>query len=428
MFNKINNEKGIALIAALMVLLVLTMLGISAILTSTTDMQIGNNEKNAIQGQYVAEAGIEHMMVFLNKTTNIEPTGANEAKWSTTANSVAQSWNKSLRRDIKDGANTFFSYSTTVSYKIVQGTGTSYDNRVSFYNHTAGFSNAPGSGGWPVYEIRSVAKHGNYQSQANILEVTKTSFPFNVQGAFTANGNIELSGNVKVDGNCYPETGASFGATTPCACKNPSLQDPMPDIYTSGEYDQDGTTADFGKDEINENQAAGPTTPWGAMGVKKNSSDTNPDISAEFQNGPYFDDIFPPASGWPKSVITTPYSGNNYYSTSTTSVNITGNGLLVIHNPLFTPADSCFAACGTCSGLCAPAQLDVNTGTFNGIIIADAVELTGNLTVNGALISLSTFTADNTVGAGTLSILYSCAAIEKFASGQINKKLNWRKE
>lgn len=416
MFQKINNEKGVALIAALMVLMILSLLGAAAILTSSTDMKIAANEKVAIQGQYAAEAGIEHMMVFLNKTTNIEPTGANEARWSTAENSVAEGWRKSLKTDIMDGANTFFSYSTTVSYKKITGQPTNpYNNRVAFYNHTAGFPIAPATGGWPVYQISSVAKLGNYQTQANILEVTKNSLNFDVRGGFTAGGAVDLKGNPTMDGQHHDINGNPV--TTGSNCKSGSLSAGMPGVYSTGTVDDHGSVNfnnSSGQNKV-ENAAAVPTTPWGAMGIKLDKNDTTTVVSAQYQNGPYFVDIFP---SWPslKTFGSSGLTGNQYYTSSSSNANITGNGLLVLHNPNFDPATGANAA-----------VLDANTGTFRGIIIADRISLRGNVTIIGAVISLSTLSTEAT-GAGTPSIEYSCQAIEKFAAGQINKKLNWRKE
>ncbi|MDD5153251.1 MAG: pilus assembly PilX N-terminal domain-containing protein [Desulfovibrionales bacterium] len=56
----IKNERGIALITALLFLMVLTILGTTAIVISSTDIQIGGNYKLSKQAFYNAEAGIQY--------------------------------------------------------------------------------------------------------------------------------------------------------------------------------------------------------------------------------------------------------------------------------------------------------------------------------------------------------------------------------
>ncbi len=55
------DEKGIALILGMLLLLVATLIGISALNTSTYDVLISGNERASIQAFYVAEAGINEL-------------------------------------------------------------------------------------------------------------------------------------------------------------------------------------------------------------------------------------------------------------------------------------------------------------------------------------------------------------------------------
>ena len=57
--NTQRDERGIALIVALMILLVLTLIGISAIGTATFENRISGNERLGNNAFYAAEAGIE---------------------------------------------------------------------------------------------------------------------------------------------------------------------------------------------------------------------------------------------------------------------------------------------------------------------------------------------------------------------------------
>lgn len=55
----LRDEKGMVLVAGLMLVSVLLLLGTTAVITSTTDMKINSNYKSGSQVFYIAEAGIE---------------------------------------------------------------------------------------------------------------------------------------------------------------------------------------------------------------------------------------------------------------------------------------------------------------------------------------------------------------------------------
>jgi type IV pilus assembly protein PilX len=70
MGNKIRYEKGAALIIALLMLLVLTLIGISAIGTTTFETKIAGNERIGTEAFYVSEGGVQ---VGLNKLPDDTP-------------------------------------------------------------------------------------------------------------------------------------------------------------------------------------------------------------------------------------------------------------------------------------------------------------------------------------------------------------------
>ena len=64
------NDKGIALVVALMMLLVLTLIGINAITTTTYEASISGNERVGTDAFYASESGIQ---VSLNQLPNTNP-------------------------------------------------------------------------------------------------------------------------------------------------------------------------------------------------------------------------------------------------------------------------------------------------------------------------------------------------------------------
>lgn len=84
----LKEKKGIAIIIALLMLLVLTLIGISSISTTTFETSISGNERVRADTFYVAEAGIQVGINQLPDTNAIQKTKLKEDSyyWSGTAN------------------------------------------------------------------------------------------------------------------------------------------------------------------------------------------------------------------------------------------------------------------------------------------------------------------------------------------------------
>lgn len=65
------NDRGVVLVTALMVMALLTVIGMAALNTSDTELQISGNQRLATQSFYLAEAGIQHAVgVFRGSNDN----------------------------------------------------------------------------------------------------------------------------------------------------------------------------------------------------------------------------------------------------------------------------------------------------------------------------------------------------------------------
>ncbi|MBW1727807.1 MAG: pilus assembly PilX N-terminal domain-containing protein [Deltaproteobacteria bacterium] len=77
----IQNEEGSVIVLSMVLLVFLTILGISATRTSSIEVQIASNERHAIQNQYKAESG-NHYALEISKTwmtNNFLSTASNQA-------------------------------------------------------------------------------------------------------------------------------------------------------------------------------------------------------------------------------------------------------------------------------------------------------------------------------------------------------------
>lgn len=80
-----NNENGAVLVIGLMFMAILAMLGTTAVVMTTTDMQIGANYKTSVQAFNAAQAGIEEARARMrgNATNPITDSAPTDATWET---------------------------------------------------------------------------------------------------------------------------------------------------------------------------------------------------------------------------------------------------------------------------------------------------------------------------------------------------------
>lgn len=72
--NIFSNERGIALIVALLMLLVITLIGVNSISTTTFEVSISGNERIGTDAFYAAEAGTQVALNQIPTTTEITRT------------------------------------------------------------------------------------------------------------------------------------------------------------------------------------------------------------------------------------------------------------------------------------------------------------------------------------------------------------------
>ncbi len=88
----LNNQNGAMMIVTVLVLALLTIIGLTAATTSTTELQIAANNRNHHKAVYAAESGISHMVAIL-QSRMIEGNKANMAS------GTAPNWNFAIAAD-----------------------------------------------------------------------------------------------------------------------------------------------------------------------------------------------------------------------------------------------------------------------------------------------------------------------------------------
>jgi Tfp pilus assembly protein PilX len=66
----LKNQKGIALVVTIAILLMVSLIGLAAVLTSDTETNISVNQKNDAVAFYSAEGGLEAAQADLKKALN----------------------------------------------------------------------------------------------------------------------------------------------------------------------------------------------------------------------------------------------------------------------------------------------------------------------------------------------------------------------
>jgi Tfp pilus assembly protein PilX len=147
---RIGNEEGSVIVLSMVLLVLLTILGISATRTSTIEVQIASNEIHAVQNLYQAEAG-EHFAVETSDTWMSNP-------FLTAAETVAyvdSLIDPSLAVDIDaDGTN-----DVTIEIRCIESSGTDISQLTDSANNLPArrhISSPPPGSGYSLkdYEVR----------------------------------------------------------------------------------------------------------------------------------------------------------------------------------------------------------------------------------------------------------------------------------
>ena len=128
-----KSEKGMVLVTGLIVLVILGLLGATAVLTTTTDLQIQGNRKTGEQAFYVAEAGIEEARTRLGGSAAAwigDPAANPVPQWSAYI-LTSDSWSVS---DDPDYDSNYGNYIPTSSFQNNQTiTANSLQTNVSYW-------------------------------------------------------------------------------------------------------------------------------------------------------------------------------------------------------------------------------------------------------------------------------------------------------
>lgn len=160
--SKLKDERGIVLVAALLMLLVITLLGISGMNTSTYDLRMTGNSRASEEALYAADAGIQDAISRLSvaaHSNHITDTAPTNPSWTTNILSSPAAFNNTYP------ANATYSFAVTHYGSYTDGTLASFTPAGSVWQ---------AANGSPYYLIRSTGTSGSARMTLEALVVAGT--------------------------------------------------------------------------------------------------------------------------------------------------------------------------------------------------------------------------------------------------------------
>ncbi len=247
MQNKLKQEKGIALVITMMLLLVMSVMVAGFMLSTTTEKQMGGNQVRYVEAMNVAEAGISEMAARLAKTGAIfigekTPTSANwEARVLNTTSLPTSTTTLKYYSSIQTGMADALPYtvSTVDGYDGKYALSVRYktdpaQTGIYYYDISTGQQslsvgppfNAPNDKSAPVWVIRATGLVGNVRRTVEV-EASKNILTCNVKSAVNCDQGVFVTGAFSVCGHNHPasidygEYGARDKGSNPPYCGSP---------------------------------------------------------------------------------------------------------------------------------------------------------------------------------------------------------------
>ena len=389
----IRDRRGFALIAVLVVMVVLGLIGAAALTLTAGDQKVTRLYADANQADAAAAAGLEHGVAVFQSN------GA--FPFSGTINGYTY--------DVSIAADTF----------DFNGDAT----RDTVYLASDGTLNDIGDGEI-VWVVTSQATKGSFKGVQRV-RVSKRTYDLEAPAALTSNSSATLQGNITIDGRDHTINGtlnSDNGHTGACDENKPSvtLTDSTELVDANGSVNLNGHS-DYASNSppyTTHDETIVYVSPEDVLGLDPG------DLDALIQNAATY--VAPVDSL--RGIV---YVNGDYGAGEAGGNNVTGSGVLIVHNPLFNPrehdpADPLYDAAKVSDPKYAPANLgNINGGTYHGLIIADKIDkINGDIDIIGAVVSLSEIDV-TIVGAGTAEILYSCSALQQAANSSPLPPVRW---
>jgi len=277
------NERGIALVISMLILLVMTLLGLVLMAGATLNRSLAGNDQRMRQSLNIAEAGVGEAEARIgNQETLMNPTDPLAAAqvFNTVAGSVPVVGADTTALATGQTAGAYLNYSTAAVGPDVLTIGWKKNslNQVMKYDGSKNPAIQTLSG-TPIYTITSTGRVGTAR-RSIVTEVIQKPYIVNAMGAFTANVPITNLGNAVICGyDHFADTPINDGnkgrvGAKPDYCQGDETgiaANDKPGVWDGDTVNPGGSAQTFGNPNVLSSQGKTNfyTGPWDCFGMSQ---------------------------------------------------------------------------------------------------------------------------------------------------------------
>jgi len=273
-----GDQRGIALVMALLVLLVMSLLAATLMMSINVDTKIAAYSTRQIQALNIAEAGIAEAVSRIR---------SGDIPTNTNAKQVAQIFNAlpgnvpvlgtdSIALATKQPLGQWLTYTTAGKTDSVLTVAYKDSAKVKIYKYDPAKNPAVQTvSGFPIFVITSTGRKGSDFGSARatyrriVTEVIQKPFNVNIKAALAAEQGIDFSGNSDV-------CGLNHSIDTPAGTRTFTPDDPwelgsgnIPGSWSTGSITSSGSSTQDGSPPVQPGQAGFYNGPWEALGLSQ---------------------------------------------------------------------------------------------------------------------------------------------------------------
>jgi Tfp pilus assembly protein PilX len=265
-----GNQRGIALVMALLVLLVMSLLAATLMMSINVDNKIASFNTRENQALSLAEAGIGEAVARIR---------SGDIPTNTNAKQVAQIFNAlpgnvpvlgtdSIALATKQPVGQWLTYTTAAKTDSVLTVAYKDSIKAFIYRFDPGRNPAVQTNtGFPIFVITSTGRKGSAYRRI-VAEVIQRPFNVNIRAALAAEKGIDFSGNSDI-------CGMNHSINTPAGTRIVTPDDPwevpgdVPGSWSTSTITSSGSAVQNGNPPNQPNQAGFYNGPWEALGMQQ---------------------------------------------------------------------------------------------------------------------------------------------------------------
>lgn len=266
-----RNQRGIALVMALLVLLVMSLLAATLMMSINVDNKIAAYSTRENQALNLAEAGIAEAVARIRSGDIPTNTNARQVAqiFNTLPGNVPVLGTDSIALATKQPVGQWLTYTTAGKTDSVLTVAYKDSIRAFIYRYDPGRNPAIQTNtGFPIFVVTSTGRKGSAYRRI-VAEVIQKPFNVNVKAALAADKGIDFSGNSDI-------CGLNHSINTPAGTRIATPDDPwevpggeIPGSWSTSNITSSGSAVQNGNPANEPNQAGFYNGPWETLGMQQ---------------------------------------------------------------------------------------------------------------------------------------------------------------